>query len=60
MYHANGPYFPYSPKCLKEEFCELRLYGVLGGSHEGSADGIMLGGRKDYPASTRSGRKEKS
>jgi hypothetical protein len=22
----------YSPKCLVEEFCELRLYGVLGSS----------------------------
>jgi hypothetical protein len=20
---------PYSPKCLEDEFCELRLYGVL-------------------------------
>jgi hypothetical protein len=24
---------PYSPKCLEEEFCELRMYGILGSSH---------------------------
>jgi hypothetical protein len=23
------PQFAYSPKCVEEEFCELRLYGVL-------------------------------
>src|SRR5215212_717522 len=23
----------YAPKCLEEEFCELRLYGVLGSLH---------------------------
>jgi hypothetical protein len=22
----------YSPKCVEEEFCELRVYGVLGSS----------------------------
>src|SRR5215210_3374979 len=26
------PPCPYSPKCVEEEFCELRLYGVLGSS----------------------------
>src|SRR5215208_5069592 len=25
----------YAPKCLEEEFCELRLYGVLGSSLAG-------------------------
>jgi hypothetical protein len=23
----------YSPKCVEEEFCELRLYGILGSSY---------------------------
>jgi hypothetical protein len=29
------------------EFSEVRYDEVLGGSHEDSSDGIMLGGRKD-------------
>src|SRR5215210_180498 len=40
-----------SPDLLEEAaFSELLLYGVLGSSHQGSADGIMLGGGKSYHA----------
>jgi hypothetical protein len=28
-----GPFsYPYSPECVEEKFCELRLLGILGSS----------------------------
>jgi hypothetical protein len=27
-------FYPYSPECVEEEFCELRRLGVLGSSQE--------------------------
>src|SRR5215217_8517004 len=45
-----GPFFcPYSPECVEEKFCELRLYGVLGSWLRGSAGGIMLVVEEDIP-----------
>jgi hypothetical protein len=39
---VRTPRQPYSPKLVEVEFCELRLYGVLGSWLRGSTDGIML------------------
>src|SRR3712207_5816836 len=38
----------YSPKCVEEEFCELRLEGFLGSSPHTWGGGIMLTAAKGH------------
>jgi hypothetical protein len=44
---------PYSPKCLVEDFCELRSYGVLGSSSgypSGASNSKTQGPRTNSPS----------
>ena len=40
---------PCSRNCAQDEFCELRLCGLLGSSHRTSGGGIMLLVERDIP-----------